>query len=86
MKTQLKSDVREFIVENFLFGEGGNLTDAESLVEGGVIDSLGVAELVAFIESRFGVVVGDEELVPENLDSIERVAAFVERKLPLAAE
>ena len=46
---------------------------------------MGVAELVAFVESRFGITVGDDELVPDNLDSIERVAAFVARKLPAAA-
>ena len=77
----LKSEIREFIVDNFLFGEGGEkLADGDSLVEGGVIDSMGVAELVAFVESRFGISVADDELVPDNLDSIARVAAFVERK------
>ena len=81
MNAQLKTEIRDFIVENFLFGEGGDaLTDGQSLVEAGLIDSLGVAELVAFIESRYGVVAEDEELVPDNFDSIERVAQFVERK------
>lgn len=81
MTTQLKTEIRDFIVENFLFGEGGDtLTDGQSLVEAGLIDSLGVAELVAFIESRYGVVAADEELVPDNFDSIERVASFVELK------
>lgn len=81
MTTQLKTEIRDFIVENFLFGEGGDsLTDGQSLVEAGLIDSLGVAELVAFIESRYGVVADDEELVPDNFDSIERVASFVELK------
>lgn len=81
MSTQLKSEIKEFIVENFLFGEGGDtLSDSQSLVEAGLIDSLGVAELVAFIESRYGVVAADDELIPDNFDSIERVAAFVEKK------
>ena len=84
MNAQLKADIREFVVDNFLFGEAGDLTDDQSLVEGGVIDSLGVAELVAFIESRYGVVAADDELVPDNLDSIEKVAAFVTRKSPHA--
>ena len=77
----LKSEIREFIVDNFLFGEGGDkFTDQDSLVEAGLIDSMGVAELVSFIETNYGISVGDDELVPENLDSVERVAAFVERK------
>jgi acyl carrier protein len=81
MNAQLKTEIRDFIVENFLFGEGGDaLTDGQSLVEAGLIDSLGVAELVAFIESRYGVMAEDEELVPDNFDSIERVAAFIEHK------
>jgi acyl carrier protein len=81
MNAQLKTEIRDFIVDNFLFGEGGeSLTDSQSLVEAGLIDSLGVAELVAFIESRYGVVAEDEELVPDNFDSIDRVAAFIEHK------
>lgn len=84
---QLKAQIRDFIVENFLFGEGGDaLTDDQSLVEAGLIDSLGVAELVAFIETEFGIQPADEELVPENFDFIALIAAFVQRKLPMAAE
>jgi len=89
MTTPLKTDIRDFIVENFMFGEGGDtLADDQSLVEGGLIDSLGVAELVAFIESRFAVVPDDAELTPDNLDSIDRIAAFITRKRAsrLAAE
>ena len=81
MTMPLNEEIRAFVVDNFLFGEGGEkLADGDSLVEGGVIDSMGVAELVAFVESRFGISVADDELVPDNLDSIARVAAFVERK------
>ena len=81
MTTQLKTEIRQFIVENFLFGEGGDtLSDGQSLVEAGLIDSLGVAELVAFIEGRYGIVAADEELIPDNFDSIERVASYVELK------
>ena len=84
---QLRAEIRNFIIENFLFGEGGDtLTDDQSLVEAGLIDSLGVAELVAFVETRFGIEPADEELVPENFDSIALIASFVQRKLPTAAE
>ena len=89
MTMQLKDDIRGFVIENFLFGEGSEkLSDADSLVEAGLIDSMGVAELVAFIETQYGITVGDEELVPDNLDSIDRVVAFVARKARpvLAAE
>ena len=82
----LNAEIRAFIIDNFLFGEGGEkLSDQESLVEAGMIDSMGVAELVAFIETQYGISVGDEELVPDNLDSIARVAAFVGRKRQMRA-
>ena len=81
MTTPLKAEIRDFIVDNFLFGETADApTDDQSLVEAGLIDSLGVAELVAFIEERFEITAADEELVPDNLDSIDRIAAFIGRK------
>jgi len=81
MTEPLETEIRAFVVENFLFGQDDEtLTAQSSLVESGIIDSMGVAEIVAHIESRYGVTVGDDELVPDNLDSIERIAAFVARK------
>ncbi len=73
--------VRQFIVENFLFEEAGSLKEDTSFLESGIIDSTGVLELVSFLEERFGIRVEDDELVPENLDSIENVANYVARKL-----
>lgn len=77
--TQAITDrVRNFIVENFLFGDTSfDLGNQISLIENGIIDSTGVLELVAFIEEAFGVVFADADIVPANLDSIERIAAFV---------
>jgi acyl carrier protein len=76
-----KQKIREFIVETFLFGaEDAKIEDGESLLESGIVDSTGVLELVAFLESEFGLDVKDEELVPENLDSIENLAGFIGRK------
>lgn len=77
--TQAITDrVRNFIVENFLFGDTNfDLSNQISLIENGIIDSTGVLELVAFIEEEFGVVFADADIVPANLDSIERIAAFV---------
>ena len=77
-----KPEIREFIINNFLFGEGGEaLKDDESFLDSGIIDSTGVLELVGFLEERFRIEVDANELVPENLDSVERVSAFVQRKL-----
>lgn len=77
--TQAITDrVRDFIVENFLFGDTSvDLGNQISLIENGIIDSTGVLELVAFIEEEFGVVFADADIVPANLDSIERITAFV---------
>jgi acyl carrier protein len=77
---QLKQSIRTYITENFLFGDDSGLDDAASLLDNGVIDSTGVLELVAFLEKQFAVKINDEELLPENLDSITNVAAFLSRK------
>lgn len=73
--------IREYIDAN-LFIEGGHqaLHDDDSFLEKGVIDSTGVLELVNWMESTFGFEVGDTELIPDNLDSIHRLAVFIERK------
>jgi acyl carrier protein len=76
----LKAEVRGFVVKNFLFGQEDGLQDEASLLEQGIMDSTGVLELVAFLEKELGVKVEDAELVPENLDSVEAIAAFVARK------
>ena len=82
MDQNTAQEIREFIVSNFLFGQGGDkLKDNESFLENGIIDSTGVLELVAFLEQRFAISVGDCELLPENLDSITNAAQFVARKL-----
>jgi len=83
------SDVREkirgFIVENFLFDEPDILKDNVSFLDEGILDSTGILELVGFIEEEFGVTVEDDELSPENLDSIDNVVAFIGRKQAAAA-
>ncbi|UCB53609.1 MAG: acyl carrier protein [Candidatus Zixiibacteriota bacterium] len=83
----IEENVRQFIVENFMMGANpGKLRDEDSFLENGIIDSTGVLELVGFIEENFEVSVADEELVPENLDSISNVAAYITRKRALASE
>jgi acyl carrier protein len=76
----IRDHVRQFVVQNFLFGQG-ELADDASFLETGIIDSTGVLELVGFIESTFAIAVQDHDLVPANLDSVLSVARFVERKL-----
>ncbi len=76
-----KQAIREFVVENFLFGEANGLKDDTSFLEEGIIDSTGILELVTFLEDEFSITVEDEELIPENLDSIGNVASYLERKM-----
>jgi acyl carrier protein len=79
---ELVGKLRAFVTENFLFGrKDENLSSDDSLVEKGVIDSTGVLILVAFLEQNLGVIVQDDEIIPENLDSLNRIAAFAARKL-----
>jgi len=77
----LASEIRNFIVENFLFGDStAQLGEDESLLQKGLIDSTGILEVVSFIEEKFGITVQDDELVPDNLDSIGAIANYVMRK------
>jgi len=78
----VEQKVRGFILENFMFSDDETaLNSGESLLDKGVIDSTGVMELVAFLEDEYHIQVGDEELVPENLDSVNNIVAFVGGKL-----
>ena len=73
--------VREFVVENFLFGDGGQLQDDTSFMETGIIDSTGILELITFLEEKFKINIEDDELIPENLDNLQNVAGFIDRKM-----
>jgi acyl carrier protein len=78
---ELNDQIRSFIVENFLFGDEGALaSDDQSLMDTGIIDSVGVMELVQYLEVDHGLQIQDEDLMPENLDSIANLAAFIRRK------
>ena len=77
----MQQQIRQFILSSFLFTDDeSKLNTSDSLLEQGVMDSTGVLELVAFLEQQFGIAVDDADLVPENLDSVDRIAAFVGRK------
>jgi acyl carrier protein len=82
----MEAQIRSFLAENFPLGEDPGKLDADaSLLEAGIIDSTGVLELVGFVEENFGIRVEDEELLPENLDSIQNIVSFVERKRSAAS-
>jgi acyl carrier protein len=76
----IKSKVRDYIVENFLFGDGDGLKEDTSFLAESIIDSTGILELVAFIEEQFEIKVADDELVPKNLDSLDNIAVYVQGK------
>lgn len=83
MNTAIERDtVRRFIVTNFYVPDEGDLADDTSLLDHGIVDSTGVLELTAFIEEQFSIKVDDAEIVPENLDTIGSILAFIARKRP----
>jgi len=78
--------IREYVIENFLFGDASQLEDNTSFLESGIIDSTGILELINFIEETYGIKVDDEELVPENFDSLKNITQYLELKLLKSAE
>jgi acyl carrier protein len=77
----MEAELRSFLAENFLLGEEfRGLPGSASLIEAGIIDSTGVLELVGFLEEAYEIEITDSELVPENLDSIDKVVRFVDAK------
>ena len=74
------SKVRDFVVKNFLFGDGASLKEDTSFLEEGIIDSTGILELIMFLEETYGIEIKDSELVPDNMDSLQSIARFVEKK------
>ena len=77
---EIRDTIRVFITTNFYVAEPSALEDETSLLDQGIVDSTGVLEVVSFLEKTFGIRVEDEEMFPENLDTIERIASFVAKK------
>lgn len=78
---EIKEKIKTFIVNNFLLGvNANNLNDSDSFLEKGIVDSTGILEVVSFIEESFSIKVEDEELLPDNLDSINHLVNFVQKK------
>lgn len=79
--SSIKETVQNFVVEHFLFGEGDSLKGDTSFLEEGIIDSTGILELVMFLEQTYETKIEDSELVPENFDTLDNIARYLEKKL-----
>jgi acyl carrier protein len=78
----IDQEIRQFIIDNFFFGEpDAEMSNDDSLLDRGIIDSTGVLELVEFLEEKYVIKVQDDELVPQNLDSVNSLVQFVNRKM-----
>jgi len=76
--------IRGFILDTFPLARKQNVKDSDNLLDSGIIDSLGMLDVVSFLEREFGIHVDDEELVPENFESVDNLVGFVGRKSPAA--
>lgn len=77
----IRTEIRNFLTDNFMMGmDPGGLADKDSLLDKGIVDSTGVLELVGFLEETYGIKIEDEELVPENLDSVDKVVTYINGK------
>jgi acyl carrier protein len=75
-----RDQVQQFIVDNFLFGDSSQLDTDTSFLNEGIIDSTGILELIMFLEETFDIHIEDQELIPENLDSLNNIEQFVKTK------
>lgn len=78
--------IRKFVIDNYLFGEEDKLRNEDSFMETGIIDSTGILELVRFLESTYGIKVTDEELIPDNLDSVNKIVSFIHAKQSVSTQ
>ena len=79
---EIKSEIKEYIIENFLFGDRDTLIeDDDSFMESGILDSTGILELITFIEDRYDIKLDDDEILPENLDSLNNLETFIKKKM-----
>lgn len=77
----IKVQLRQYIAENLLFSDNGaDMNDEESFLDSGIVDSLGVLELATYVEDTFAIEVPDEEVIPDNFDSISKLTAYISRK------
>lgn len=79
----VQDTIRDYIVENILFGDGQMLEDDTPFQDGGILDSTGMLEIITFVEERFGIEIDDSEVVPENLGTLQQISRFVGQKMGL---
>jgi len=80
--SDIKNQVRTYIADNFVMGsKAAKFSDGDSFLDLHIIDSTGFLELITFLEEKFGIQVEDEEMIPENLDSLDNIEAYVSKKL-----
>jgi acyl carrier protein len=78
----IETEVYQFVLENFLFGDKSRALDLDqSFLDSGIVDSTGVLELIAFAEEQYGIKVNDEDLLPENFDSIKNISGYIQSKI-----
>jgi acyl carrier protein len=79
---EIAPKIRSFVIDNFLFGEeDGRFSNDDSFLDKGMVDSMGILTLVEFVKEKYAISIEDEEIVPDNWDSVNRIAAFVQTKL-----
>jgi len=79
--TSIRTQIKNFILQNYLFtNDDSALADGDSLMQKGIVDSTGILELIMHVEETYGIKVLDEEMIPDNLDSVANIVAFVMRK------
>ena len=76
----IQQDLRQFVIDTFLFGADNGLSADDSFLEKGLVDSMGILTLVSHVEERYRIQVDDTELIPENWDSVDRIAKFIASK------
>jgi acyl carrier protein len=81
---EIRQQLRTYIIENFLFGDDKGFDDSVSFLESGILDSTGILEVIGFLEENFSIKVKDDELIPENLDSIMNLVRYLGRKMVMA--
>lgn len=81
IKMDIKVKIKEFLQENYIFNSENGLDDDDSLLENGIIDSTGVLELILFLEENFQIKINDDEILPENLDSVNNICNFAKIKI-----
>lgn len=84
--SDIQSQIKQYIAKNILFSDNGfTYSDDASFLEEGIVDSLGIMDLVLFIEQNFGLSVDDEDLIPDNFDSVNKLARYIQRRLSVPA-